>query len=598
MHVINKIKLDLTKPDPTLTVNAVQGEAYSRSLQISLFREHHPWTIPEHITATVRYVKPDHTKGYYDTLPDGTSAWSVQENLLTVQLAPQMLTVPGSVKALIQLIQGTHILSTFSLTVYVEADPAAGIVQSENYINWLQWIEDQAEDQVSLTQQAANTACQASQAATLAANAAANARKESETIAATVSSIVAGNEAYTKIQSDHRYASVILPTASGCSISLSDATNWELQGLHLFGKTTQPSTPTPENPMMPVSLGAGGNLEVVLSGKNLLLEDIAGTYTGNNTTMEIVPDMRIAGGFIPNTQYTLSLCHSKKDIVTTSAGNLLYFKISYTDGTDDYYGLTDTSARYFSYVSRPGKTLRKIAFTRHSRWTGGTITITQVQIEMGASATDWEARKEIQTLSVPTPNGLPGIPVISDGNYTDENGQQWICDEVDFGRGVYVQRIRVTTVDSTAITQSDFGDNIFVYQFNDGLIAAYNYSRPYCSCYQYEATENVAMLNNYAFQIRQISSPRNAMYFRDDRFTTLADIRDYLSEKPFTFQYILSTPVEIALSNEVLAAYATLHTVSPNTTVSSSGASTEVRYLADSMLYIDNQIQRFIVSSN
>ena len=34
-----------------------------------------------------------------------------------------------------------------------------------------------------------------------------------------------------------------------------------------------------------------------------------------------------------------------------------------------------------------------------------------------------------------TPNGLPGIPVTSGGNYTDPTGRQWVCDEVDFGEG-------------------------------------------------------------------------------------------------------------------------------------------------------------------
>ena len=47
-----------------------------------------------------------------------------------------------------------------------------------------------------------------------------------------------------------------------------------------------------------------------------------------------------------------------------------------------------------------------------------------------------------QQLSIRTPNGLPGIPVDSGGNYTDADGQQWVCDEVDFERGVYVQRIQ------------------------------------------------------------------------------------------------------------------------------------------------------------
>ena len=46
-----------------------------------------------------------------------------------------------------------------------------------------------------------------------------------------------------------------------------------------------------------------------------------------------------------------------------------------------------------------------------------------------------------QTLTLSTPGGLPGIPVTSGGNYTDADGQQWVCDEIDFDRGMYVQRV-------------------------------------------------------------------------------------------------------------------------------------------------------------
>lgn len=48
-----------------------------------------------------------------------------------------------------------------------------------------------------------------------------------------------------------------------------------------------------------------------------------------------------------------------------------------------------------------------------------------------------------QQLSIQTPNGLPGIPVDSGGNYTDASGQQWVCDEVDFERGVYRKTVGV-----------------------------------------------------------------------------------------------------------------------------------------------------------
>ena len=50
-----------------------------------------------------------------------------------------------------------------------------------------------------------------------------------------------------------------------------------------------------------------------------------------------------------------------------------------------------------------------------------------------------------QQLIIPTPNGLPGIPVGSGGNFTDASGQQWVCDEMDFARGVYVQRVQKIT---------------------------------------------------------------------------------------------------------------------------------------------------------
>lgn len=69
---------------------------------------------------------------------------------------------------------------------------------------------------------------------------------------------------------------------------------------------------------------------------------------------------------------------------------------------------------------------------------GGTILVT---IGDGAD--------ERQTITLQTPNGLPGIPVTSGGNYTDPGGQRWVCDEVDLERGVKVQRVDKATFDST-----------------------------------------------------------------------------------------------------------------------------------------------------
>ena len=72
----------------------------------------------------------------------------------------------------------------------------------------------------------------------------------------------------------------------------------------------------------------------------------------------------------------------------------------------------------------------------------------QVQLELGSTATSYSPYRE-QLLTLPTPNGLPGIPVTSDGNYADPQGQQWVCDEVDLERGVKVQRVDKAAFDST-----------------------------------------------------------------------------------------------------------------------------------------------------
>ena len=72
----------------------------------------------------------------------------------------------------------------------------------------------------------------------------------------------------------------------------------------------------------------------------------------------------------------------------------------------------------------------------------------RLMVNAGSTALPYELYKPAQTLIIPTSGGLPGIRVSSGGNYTDADGQQWVCDEVDFKKGVYVQRIGKRTITS------------------------------------------------------------------------------------------------------------------------------------------------------
>lgn len=149
MIVTQKIKLDFARHGITPRVYAVQGDSYTREVEISLYENDAAWAVPDGASVMVRYRKPDGTGGVYDTLPDGTQAWSASGHSLTVTLAPQMLTVEGFVQAQIQISQGANVLAATGFGVMVERDPSLGAVESEDYINWSAWAQNELDQMLA-----------------------------------------------------------------------------------------------------------------------------------------------------------------------------------------------------------------------------------------------------------------------------------------------------------------------------------------------------------------------------------------------------------------------------------------------------------------
>lgn len=133
MIITNHVSMDLIKNNRSATINAVQDDRYSRNLEISLFENGIPWTAPENTSFLIRYSKCDGKAGEYDTLPDGSKAWVMEDNILTIALAPQVLTVPGPVSLSIRMIQDEKQLSTFSLLIHVSSAIGVEIADSEDY---------------------------------------------------------------------------------------------------------------------------------------------------------------------------------------------------------------------------------------------------------------------------------------------------------------------------------------------------------------------------------------------------------------------------------------------------------------------------------
>lgn len=181
---------------------------------------------------------------------------------------------------------------------------------------------------------------------------------------------------------------------------------------------------------------------------------------------------------------------------------------------------------------------------------GGTVTVT---VSDGANKS--------QTLTLQTPNALPGVPVTSGGNYTDENGQQWVCDEVDLARGVYLHRVTKFKLTSS-MNWTKAGNNVDRYFCTfDGIDAAGTF------CTHFSAAINGETVGGIATS----SSNIIGFAYAERGTTTVSDFKAFLDANEVYIYVPLAIPVKTALSAAELAAYKALTTYAPTTVISASG---------------------------
>lgn len=204
----------------------------------------------------------------------------------------------------------------------------------------------------------------------------------------------------------------------------------------------------------------------------------------------------------------------------------------------------------------------------------------------------------VQTLAITTTASLPGIPVTSGGNYTDADGQQWICDEVDLGRGVYVQRIGKKEYDgaedeSWSVTARWY--YISIHDKRNNRIEVENA----LMCDRFMVAPNVNQLTGYISETYFETGNVNILVNFDDGAGGVDNFKTWLQSNKMTVRYVLKTPVETHLSEVELAAFAALHSVKPTTTIlNDSGAHMAAEYVADTKLYIDSKLAELVAAMN
>lgn len=230
---------------------------------------------------------------------------------------------------------------------------------------------------------------------------------------------------------------ILVGTETGNPLSVDDAFPASLCGLTVYGKSTQDGTPTPDAPVPIVSAGDGGSVAVKITGKNLFYEQGFQEY------------------FINSAADTVGLATGNVSCVLQVVTGAKYYVTRNKIGTKFRVAVVDALPTKGSVV-RPSSAInadskRQVEISATSKYMviqcEDESAFDELMVSLDSSTTYSPYREQLLTL--PTPNGLPGIPVASGGSYTDQSGQQWVCDEVDLERGVKVQRVDKAAFDST-----------------------------------------------------------------------------------------------------------------------------------------------------
>lgn len=238
----------------------------------------------------------------------------------------------------------------------------------------------------------------------------------------------------------------------------------------------QPS-PSPDYPQEIVSAGSDGKIGIEVRGKNLV--DIYGysangipspkaerilfntygtTLSTTEKTDKLIVHQEIVDGATANSYTSGYFCiginrklETGKDYIITFNINVIQNPFSVSTIFVLFNGIEANRAEVIGdkvtvKVSCKEDGERQYVEVRNC---GMSMEISDFMITEKDENTIYEPYYEPQTISINTPTGLPAIPVDTDGNYTDANGQQWIADYIDLKRGKYVQNINTCMIDSS-----------------------------------------------------------------------------------------------------------------------------------------------------
>ena len=248
-------------------------------------------------------------------------------------------------------------------------------------------------------------------------------------------------------------STAIVETAKGSMAVCEDSIEWPLQGMRVYGKSKQVSTTGAQ--LFDISTASlsrdAYGLTFSFDGEYFHADGIVNITDGGSLNTRAFRIVNVPAAYAEGTK-------AKIFDVTASNCTINEIKLPTGDTTDLSIVLvcsfsannTETHIRCKIMVSEDTP-------TEWEPYTGGKPSPSpdypQEIISAGddgeISITLSDSGEQSQSLTFSTPDGLPGIPVDSGGNFVDADGQEWICNYRDWARGVDVKKVENKTIDNT-----------------------------------------------------------------------------------------------------------------------------------------------------
>ncbi len=397
-------------------------------------------------------------------------------------------------------------------------------------------------------------------------------------------------------------APAIVLDVSGEVIIVNDSSDRAFQGMEIFGKSTQNTESgevSPDHPVEIESVGTKGMIRVNVFGANIInfpegeAKNNGITYTSSKGAVKVKGKTESSSS---QTDVSALICVLPKKLKGifylsgTSSNVLVNIKITSMDGAVKYFGKGkfnldgyEKEAKVYIRVD-PNKSVNETVYP---------------MVNAGDTPLPWEPFQSKPELQISTPDGLPGIPVTSNGNYIDPNGRHWVCDELNPAQGERLNRLKKASLANRQWTQST--NHRFYTSLNDASKIT-SYCLVLCNCYK-GTSEGHQLTNNNQISLYKDSNntypDENWLYIRDDTVSTPEEMQQKMNQLNAEIIYITASPTKTTLPQEVMEAYGKLHSNDPVTTImTDAGAGMKVKYIVDTKKYIDQKIAKKIETVN